>query len=158
MSTNQKLPYKKILATNKKASFNYFIEEKLEAGIVLLGSEVKSIRVSGCNIEDSHADLMNAELFLLNLNIPEYKQANSFATHLPRRPRKLLIKKSEQKKLIGKVKQKGYTLIAHTIYINHRSLIKVGLALAKGKKLHDKREDIKRKDWNREQEKVLRKK
>ncbi|MDX1924522.1 MAG: SsrA-binding protein SmpB [Rickettsiaceae bacterium] len=148
--------YKKTIATNKKALFNYFIEEKLEAGIVLKGSEVKSLRVSGCNIEDSHADVMNSEVFLFNLNIPEYKKANSFATHSPRAPRKLLVKKKERKKFIGKIKQKGYTLIAMSIYFNHKSLVKVELALAKGKKLHDKRQDLKEKDWNREQAKILR--
>ncbi|MDX1917053.1 MAG: SsrA-binding protein SmpB [Rickettsiaceae bacterium] len=146
----------KIISKNKKASFNYFLEEKIEVGIVLVGSEVKSLRVSGCNIEDSHADIMNSELYLFNLNIPEYKQANSFATHAPRRPRKLLVKKREARKLIGKIKQKGYTLVACSLYFNSKNLAKVELALAKGKKLNDKREDLKQKEWNREQGKILR--
>ena len=155
---SQDNPKYKVLATNKKASFNYFLEEKIEVGIVLLGSEVKSLRVAGCNIEDSHADLMNSELYIFNLNIPEYKGANSFATHAPRRPRKLLLKKRESRKLIGKIKQKGYTLIACSLYFNSNSLVKLELALAKGKKLYDKRVDLKRKEWDKEQGKILRSK
>lgn len=150
--------FKKIISYNRKATFNYFIEERIEAGIVLTGSEVKSIRISGCNIEDSHADLMGNEIYIFNSHIKEYDKANKFATHSSRSPRKLLLHKKEITRLIGKVKQKGYTLIAISVYFNYKNLIKVELALAKGKKLHDKREDIKQKDWNREQNRILREK
>lgn len=150
--------HSKTIAINKKANFNYFLEDKVEAGIVLKGSEVKSLRTSGCNIEDSHADFDKTEMVLYNLNIPEYKEANKFSTHSPRRPRKLLLHKKESRKLIGKIKQKGYTIIATSIYFNSNNLVKVEIALAKGKKLYDKREDLKQKDWSKNQARIMREK
>lgn len=150
--------YKKIIATNRKATFNYFIEERIEAGIVLTGSEVKSLRLKTCNIEDSHADVMKGNLYIFNMYIAEYEKANKFATHSSRRPRKLLLHKREANKLIGKIKQKGYTLVALSLYFNYKNIAKLEVGLAKGKKLHDKREDLKEKDWNREKSRLIREK
>ena len=149
--------YKKIISQNRRATFDYFIEEKIEAGIVLLGSEVKSIRLGKANIEDSHATDSNNEVFLHNLYIAEYDKANNF-NHDTRRPRKLLLRSKEIKKIIGKIRIKGYTLIALSLFFNHKNKIKVELGIAKGKKLHDKRESIKEKDWKRQQERILRSK
>jgi len=147
--------YKKIIAQNRKASFNYFIEERFEAGIVLRGSEVQSLRQGKANIEDTHAALGGNELMLFNCYIAEYEKANRF-NHESRRPRKLLLHKREIRKIIGKIKLKGYTLIALSLYFNKKNIAKIELGLGKGKKLHDKRETLKQKDWNREQGQLLR--
>lgn len=149
--------FKRIVAQNKKALFNYFIEERFEAGIVLKGSEVQSLRQGKLSIEDSHAANADNEMFLYNSYIAEYEKANRF-NHNTRRPRKLLLHFREIKKIIGKIRLKGYTLIALSVYFNKKNMAKVELGLAKGKKLHDKRETIKKKDWNREQERLIRKK
>lgn len=149
--------YKKIIAQNKKAYFEYFIEEKFEAGIVLTGSEVKSIRAGKLTIADTHAAGSKGELYLYNCHIAEYEQANRF-NHITTRPRKLLLHHKELQKIIGKIKLKGYTLIALSFYFNQKNLIKLELGLAKGKKLHDKRQSIKDKDWKREQETAMRNK
>lgn len=149
--------FKKIIAQNKKALFNYFIEERFEAGVVLKGSEVQSLRQGKASIEDSHAAASGDELFLYNCHIAEYEKANRF-NHNTRRPRKLLLHGREIKKIIGKIKLKGYTLTALALYFNKKNIVKVELCLAKGKKLHDKRETLKQKDWNREQERLIRKK
>ncbi|MCC8368764.1 MAG: SsrA-binding protein SmpB [Rickettsia endosymbiont of Oxypoda opaca] len=149
--------YKKIIAQNKKALFNYFIEERLEAGIVLKGSEVQSLRLGKASIEESHAaDSLN-EIFLYNCHIAEYEQANRL-NHTTRRPRKLLLHASEIRKIIGKVRIKGYTLVALSLYFNKKNKIKVELGIAKGKKLHDKRQTIKEKDWKRDQSRLMRQK
>ncbi|MFN9477577.1 MAG: SsrA-binding protein SmpB [Rickettsiales bacterium] len=147
--------YKKIIAQNKKASFEYFIEERFEAGIILTGSEVKSIRNGKVTIADTHAAMNKNELFLYNCHIAEYEQAGRF-NHLTKRTRKLLLKKKELQKIIGKIKLKGYTLIALSMYFNKKNLVKIDLGLSKGKKQHDKRQAIKDKDWEREQGRVLR--
>jgi SsrA-binding protein len=149
--------YKKIIAQNKKATFNYFIEERLEAGIILLGSEVKSLRSGKASIEDSHAATEGNEVFLYNCHIAEYEKANRF-NHFSRRPRKLLLHSKEIKKIIGKTRIKGYTLIALSLYFNHKNKVKLELGIAKGKKLHDKRESIKEKDWKREQGRLIKNK
>lgn len=146
----------KIISKNKKASFNYFLEEKYEAGLVLNGPEVKSLRVKGCNLVDSHADFMNNELFIFNVNIQNYDKESQFNKVSSTRPRKLLLNKKELRKLIGKVKQKGYTIIPVCLYFNEKNIAKIEIALAKGKKIYDKREDIKQKDWNRDQSRILR--
>lgn len=146
----------KIIANNKKASFSYFLEDKLEAGVALIGPEVKSLRNKGCNITDCHADFMENELYIFNLHIAEYENANKFSKISKTRPRKLLLHKRELRKYIGKVKQKGYTIVPTQIYFNQKNIVKIEIALAKGKKIHDKREDIKKKDWDREQSKLLR--
>ena len=147
-------PYKKIIAQNKRASFDYFIEEQFEAGIVLKGSEVQSLRLGKASIVDSHATNDGTEIMLHNAHIAEYEKANQF-NHSTRRPRKLLLHKREIKKIIAKIRIKGYTLVAMSMYFNEKNKVKVELGLAKGKKLHDKRETIKEKDWVREQGRVL---
>ncbi len=147
--------YKKIINQNKRATFEYFIEERIEAGIVLKGTEVKAIREGKVNIQDSHAQDSGGEIFLLNSYVGEYVQANRF-NHDTRRPRKLLLRSKEIKKIVGKIRVKGYTLVALSIFFNEKNIIKVELGIAKGKKLHDKRETIKTKDWEREQGRLLR--
>jgi SsrA-binding protein len=147
-----------LVAKNRKAYHDYHIEEEYEAGIALMGSEVKSLRLGRCNITDAHGDLRtrdgSEELYLVNLHISEYRNANKFG-HKATRPRKLLLHKREIKRLIGKVEQKGYTLIPLSIYFNNRGLAKVKLGLCKGKTNYDKRQDIKDKDWKREKERML---
>lgn len=138
----------RIIAQNKKAYFNYFIEEEIEAGLVLLGSEVKAIREGRVNINDSYAAEIGGELFLVNSVIGMYKGAVVF-THEEKRARKLLLHKIEMAKLQGKMQVKGYSLIPTKIYFNKRNVIKLSLGLAKGKKLYDKRETIKKRDEKR---------
>lgn len=147
----------KIIARNKRAHFDYEITDKVEAGIVLTGSEVKSTRLGGVSINESHASEKFGELFLFNANIPEYAFANQF-NHEPRRPRKLLVKKRERNKLISSIQKKGMTLVPITIYFNHKGLIKISLGLGKGKKVADKRETIKKRDWARDKARILREK
>ncbi|XVN40564.1 MAG: SsrA-binding protein SmpB [Rickettsia endosymbiont of Argas persicus] len=149
--------YKKIIAQNKKALFNYFIEEKLEAGIVLTGSEVQSLRQGKASIEESHAADNGHEVFLYNCHIAKYEKAGRF-NHSTRRSRKLLLHKKEINKIIGKIKIKGYTLVALSMYFNKKNKVKVELGIAKGKKLHDKRQSIKEKDWKRDQSRLIRQK
>ena len=145
----------KVVADNRKARFNYAIEDTLEAGIVLTGTEVKSIRGGKATIGESYADSRGGEIWLINANIPEYLQANRF-NHLPKRPRKLLIHRRQINKLMGAVDREGMTLIPLKLYFNEQGRAKVELALAKGKKLHDKRETEKKRDWNREKGRLMR--
>lgn len=143
----------KIIAQNKKARFNYEILECFEAGIVLKGSEVKSLREGHANINDAFARFIKGELYLVNAHISEYQQGGAPKTlmnHDPRTSRKLLMHKNEMNKLLGKVKEKSLTLVPLKIYFNARNWVKVEVALGKGKKLHDKRETIKKKDTERE--------
>lgn len=147
--------YKKIIAQNKRATFEYFIEENFEAGIVLKGSELKSIREGKASIADAHASISGNETFLYNCHIAEYAKANRF-NHAPKRPRKLLLHRSEIKKITGKIKLKGYTLVALSMYFNDKNKVKIDLGLAKGKKQHDKRQVIKENDWKREQGRIIR--
>ncbi|WP_341787850.1 SsrA-binding protein SmpB [Rickettsia endosymbiont of Cantharis rufa] len=149
--------HKKVVAQNKKALFNYFIEERLEAGIVLKGSEVQSLRQGKASIEESHAADTGDEIFLYNCHIAEYEKANRF-NHSTRRPRKLLLHTKEIKKIIGRIRIKGYTLVALSMYLNKKNKVKVELGIAKGKKLHDKRQSIKEKDWKRDQGRLIRQK
>lgn len=143
----------KNIVVNRKARHEYEILQTYEAGIVLLGSEVKSIREGKVNLIDSYAEIRNAEIFLIGMHISEYKQAN-IQNHEPLRTRKLLLNKNEIRKLIGKVKEKGLTLIPLRLYFKNGK-VKVELGLARGKKIYDKREDIKRKDFEREQERKI---
>jgi SsrA-binding protein len=138
----------KLIAQNKKARFEYFILETFEAGIVLTGTEVKSLRLGKANLKESFGRIENGELFLFNMHISPYSHGNRL-NHEPRRTRKLLLHKKEIKKLIGKTKEKGLTLVPTKIYFKDGKC-KVELALGKGKKLFDKREEIKRKDAERE--------
>ena len=129
----------KVVAENRKARFNYAIEDTVEAGIALTGTEVKSIRNGKTTIAESYADSKNCEIWLINANIPEYLQANRF-NHEPKRPRKLLLHKKQINRLMGAVDRDGMTLIPLKLYFNERGRAKLLLAVAKGKKLHDKRE------------------
>jgi len=145
---------RKVVCQNKKAYHDYFIEESVEAGIVLVGTEVKSLRLGQANLKDSYATVRGSELFLVNTHISPYKQADKFSQPEPDRTRKLLLHKEEINKLIGKTKEKGYTLIPTKIYFKNGKA-KVEIALAKGKKLFDKREAIKKKTVEREMEKAV---
>ena len=145
----------KIVAENRKARFNYAIEDTLEAGVVLTGTEVKSIRTGKATIAESYADSRLGEIWLVNATIPEYLQANRF-NHEPKRPRKLLLHKKQINKLIGAIEREGMTLIPLKLYFNEKGRAKLELALAKGKKLHDKRETEKKRDWSREKGRLLR--
>jgi SsrA-binding protein len=144
----------KIVCQNKKAFHDYFIEETFEAGLVLLGTEVKSLRLGRANLKDSYARIKGEEVFLVNTHISPYTQADSFTRPEPTRTRKLLLHKKEIKKLIGKTREKGYTLIPTKIYFKDGKA-KVAIGLAKGKKFFDKRETIKRKTIEREMEKAV---
>ena len=145
----------KIVAENRRARYEYTIDEVFEAGIVLTGTEVKSLRFGEGTIAESYAEVKDNELWLINSNIPEFSHGNRF-NHEPRRPRKLLLKQREIAKLGGAITRQGMTLVPLSIYFNERGRAKVELALAKGKKLHDKREAEKAKDWKREQGRLLR--
>lgn len=142
------------VAENRKARFNYEIEDTIEAGMALQGTEVKSLRRSGANIAESYAEEKDGEIWLVNAHIPEYTQGN-IHNHEPRRPRKLLLNKREINRLAGAVQQKGMTLVPLRIYFNDRGIAKLLLGLAKGKKLHDKRETEKKRDWQRQKERLL---
>ena len=146
----------KIICLNRKASFNYFFEDILEAGIVLKGSEIKTIREGKVNIADSYAVEKNGELILINSHIASYKQA-SYSNHKPLDSRKLLLNKKEINKLIGRINQEGLTLIPTKLYFL-KGKAKVEIAVAKGKKLYDKRKDKKTRDWNGENARLLSKK
>ncbi|MGA0052538.1 MAG: SsrA-binding protein SmpB [Pelagibacteraceae bacterium] len=146
-------PGQKIICLNRKASFNYFFHELLEAGIALKGSEVKSLREGKASIADSYAVDKNGEIFLINSHIPLYKQS-SYNNHDPKDDRKLLLKRKEINKLIGRMNQDGLTLVPTKLYFL-KGKAKVQIAVAKGKKLYDKRQVKKKRDWNREQRRVL---
>jgi len=139
----------KIIATNKKAYYNYEIFNSYEAGVSLLGSEVKSIREGKISLKESYAEVKRGEVFLLNCHISPYEAANRF-NHEPRRERKLLLHRQEIKRLIGKIKEKGFTLIPTKVFINDRGKVKVEIALAKGKSVYKKKEVIKERDRERE--------
>jgi SsrA-binding protein len=147
----------KVVADNRRARFNYEIGETFEAGIVLTGSEVKSLRAGKATIGESYADAREGELWLINSNIPEYQQAGRF-NHLPKRPRKLLLHQRQISKLAGAVEREGMTVVPLKLYFNDKGRAKVEIALARGKKLHDKRETLKRRSWDRERGRLLRQK
>ncbi|OLP55980.1 SsrA-binding protein [Rhizobium rhizosphaerae] len=144
----------KVVAENRKARFNYEIIDTYEAGLVLTGTEVKSLREGKANIAESYATDEDGEMWLINAYLPEYLQANRF-NHAPRRRRKLLLSKREINKLQGAVNREGMSLIPLKIYFNERGRAKLELALGKGKKLHDKRESEKERDWNRQKSRLL---
>ena len=145
----------KIICLNRKAGFNYFFNELIEAGIVLKGSEIKSVRSGKINIADSYAVEKNGEIFLINSHIPIYKQA-SYSNHNPYSERKLLLNKKEIKKLIGSINEDGFTLIPTKMYFK-KGKAKIEIAVAKGKKNYDKRHAKKTRDWNREKARYFRK-
>jgi SsrA-binding protein len=143
----------KIVAENRKARHDYFIDETYEAGISLVGTEVKSLRAGKANLRDSYAEVSNNEVFIQNMHISPYDQGNRF-NHDPMRPRKLLLHRQEIKRLLGQTTQKGYTLVPLRVYFK-RGRAKVEVALARGKKLYDKREEIAKRDADREIEREL---
>ena len=145
----------KTVAENRRARYDYVIETVYEAGIVLTGTEVKSLRFGEGSIAESYAEVKGEEVWLVNSNIPEFSHGNRF-NHEPKRPRKLLLHEREINKLHGAVAREGMTLVPLSVYFNARGRAKVELALAKGKKAHDKRETIKERDWKREQGRLLR--
>jgi SsrA-binding protein len=142
------------IVTNRKARHLYSIEDTIEAGIMLVGSEVKSLREGKASIAESFAGEFEGGLYLLHATIPEYRGANRF-NHVPNRPRKLLVKRREMDKLLGKVKAKGMTLVPLSLYFNAQNRVKVELGLAKGKNVVDRRETVKERDWQREKNRVL---
>jgi SsrA-binding protein len=145
----------KVVADNRRARFNYEIGDTLEAGIALTGTEVKSLRGGKATIAESYADAKDGEIWLINANIPEYLQANRF-NHTPKRPRKLLLHKRQIARLAGAVEREGMTIVPLKLYFNERGRAKVELAIARGKKLHDKRETERKRSWDRERARLLR--
>jgi SsrA-binding protein len=144
------------IVSNRKASFEYEFEAKYEAGLVLTGTEIKSIRNSQASIDDSYCIFMNEELWVKGMHIAEYTDG-SYNNHLAKRERKLLLKKTELKKLYAKVREKGYSIVPIRLYLTEKGLAKLEIALARGKKLFDKREDLKKKDAQREMDRVTKK-
>ena len=147
----------KVVADNRRARFNYQIGETFEAGIALTGSEVKSLRAGKATIAESYADAKNGEIWLINANIPEYQQAGRF-NHAPKRPRKLLLHQRQIDRLAGGVDREGMTIVPLKLYFNAKGRAKLEIALAKGKKLHDKRETLKKRSWERERGRLMRQK
>src|SRR5579884_3571294 len=148
----------KMIAENRRARFDYFLEDTFEAGLQLTGSEVKSLRNGRANIAESYAAVQGDEIILVNADIPPYKQAGPYFNHEPRRHRKLLLKRREIDKLIGAVQRDGRTIIPTRLYWNDRGIAKLEVALAKGKKVHDKRETSAQRDWQRDKARLLREK
>lgn len=145
----------KVVADNRRARFDYELLQNFEAGIELKGSEVKSLRVGHINLAEAYATMKGDELFLINSNVPEYREANRF-NHEAKRPRKLLLHAKEIQRLAVGVLREGLTIVPIKMFFNPRGRVKVDIALAKGKKLVDKRETIKERDWNREKSRLLR--
>ena len=145
----------KVVAENRRARFDYFVEERMEAGIALVGTEVKALRQGEGSIAESYAAVEDEEVWLINSSIPEYSHGNRL-NHEPRRRRKLLLRKREIARLTGAVTRQGLTLVPLSIYFNSKGRAKVELAVARGKKVHDKRETVKERDWKREQARLLR--
>jgi SsrA-binding protein len=145
----------KVVAENRRARFDYHLDEVFEAGIALQGTEVKSLRKGDGGIAESYAEVRDGQVWLVNANIPEFSHGNRF-NHEPKRPRKLLLHASQIRKLAGATTRGGYTLVPLCIYFNERNRAKVELALAKGKKLHDKREASKERDWKRDAARIMR--
>ena len=147
----------KLIAENRRARFDYFLDEKLEAGLMLTGTEVKALREGRANIAESYVGVAGRDLALINAHIPEYGPANRF-NHEPRRPRKLLLHAKEIVKLAKGVEREGMTIVPLRIYFNAKGRAKIAIALGKGKKLHDKRESEKVRDWNRDKSRLMREK
>ena len=145
----------KVIAENRRAKFDYFLEDNLEAGIMLLGTEIKALRMGRANIAESYAAVEGREIVLINADIPPYAQANRF-NHEPRRPRKLLLHRKQIDRLIGAVQKDGQTIIPLRLYLNDDGKAKLEIALAKGKKLHDKREASADRDWQRDKARLMR--
>lgn len=155
--TKDTAPGRLTIARNRRAWHDYFIDERFEAGLALMGTEVKSLREGRANINEAYASEQRGELFLTNATIPEYRAGNRF-NHEPRRSRKLLMRRREIAKLIGAIRKKGQTLVPLSLYFNPRGLAKIELGLARGKRAYDKRHTIKDRDWQREKERLMREK
>ena len=153
--THSAFDKKKVVAENRRARFEYSIDEVFEAGIALTGTEVKSLRFGEGSIGDSYAEVKNGELWLVNSNVPEFSHGNRY-NHEPKRPRKLLLHAREVDRFTGAVERKGMTLVPLSVYFNGRGRAKVELALAKGKNAADKRQTVKDRDWKRDQARILR--
>ena len=153
-SASKSDPNYKVVAENRRARFDYAIEENLECGILLEGSEVKSLREGGANIAESYAAVEDGELWLVNSYIAPYKQAKTFQ-HEERRRRKLLISRKQLSNLWNETQRKGMTLVPLVLYFNHRGKAKIKIGVAKGKKLHDKRETAAKRDWSRQKSRLL---
>jgi SsrA-binding protein len=147
----------KLIAENRRARFDYFLEDRLEAGLSLTGTEVKSLREGRANIAESYAAVEGDEIVLVNAYIPEYAPASRF-NHEPRRPRKLLLHRKEINRLLGAVQREGRTIIPVRLYWNEKGRAKLEVALAKGKKIHDKRQSEAERDWKRDQARLMREK
>ncbi len=143
------------VARNRRARFDYQIEDTIEAGLMLTGSEVKSLREGRASINEAYAGEYQGGLALINAHIPEYKPAEPF-NHEPRRIRRLLVHKREMNRLLGLIRRDGYTLVPIALYFNDRGIAKLELGMARGKKLADKREDVKKRDWERQRSRLLR--
>ena len=145
-----------LIAENRRARYEFALEETYEAGIELTGTEVKSLREGQANIAESYVSPENGEIMLINANIPEYQQAGPFYQHEPRRPRRLLLHKKEIAKIAQAVDRQGMTMVPLRLYFNDRGLVKLQIAVAQGKKLHDKRETERKRDWNRQKHRIMR--
>ena len=157
MAKAKENPNRKVIADNRKARFNFEIGETFEAGIQLLGTEVKSLRANKATIAESYVSPENGEIWLINSYIPEYLQANKF-NHDPRRHRKLLLHRRQVDQLMNGVQRDGMTIVPLKMYFNDRGIAKIEIALARGKKIHDKRETEKKRDWQREKARLMREK
>lgn len=146
---------RKLIAENRRARYDYFLDDAVEAGLVLTGTEVKSLRQGRANIAESYAAVEGREIMLINADIPPYGQANRF-NHEPRRPRKLLLSRRQIDRMIGAVQREGRTIIPVKLYFNDKGLAKLEVALAKGKKIHDKRETEAARDWQRDKARLMR--
>lgn len=146
---------RKEVARNRRARHQYMIEDTLEAGLMLTGSEVKSLREGRASISESYAGDEKGDLALINAHIPEYKPAEPF-NHEPRRVRRLLVHRKERDRLLGMIRRDGYTIVPMSLYFNDRGIAKLEIGLARGKKMADKREDVKKRDWERQKARLLR--
>jgi len=155
MNKTKQDPNYKVIAESRRARFDYAIEDDLECGVLLLGSEVKSLRINGANIAESYAAVEKGELWLVNSYVAPYEQARTFG-HEERRRRKLLVNKRELAKLWSETQRKGLTLVPLVLYFNHRGKVKLKIGIAKGKKAHDKRADQAKRDWGRQKQRLLR--
>ena len=155
MSKTKADPNYKVIAENRRARFDYAIENDLECGVVLSGSEVKSMRNGGSNIAESYAQIENGELWLVNSYVAPYEQAKIWG-HQERRKRKLLANKKELSRLWNETQRKGMTLVPLVMYFNHTGKVKIKIGIAKGKKIHDKRADEAKRDWGRQKQRLLR--
>lgn len=155
MAAGKSDPKIRVVAENRKARHDYQLDEIVEAGLVLTGTEVKSMREGKANIAESYAAPENDGIWLINANIPEYSKGNR-ENHEPKRPRKLLLHKREIAKMVQAVERKGYTLVPLKLFFNSRGIVKLDIAIAQGKKSHDKRDTEKTRDWNRQKQRLMR--